>query len=281
MAGRRPSSETEASTRPSRRTRASRRSRRGRRRRAPRRPAGRASRPPRPSRPQVGQLGAVERLAGPPSTVATRPSAPRAASRRNSCSSERAKFTTPPPRARAPGRSLNGSALSSRGSGGRPSTRSPTIERRISVPPADLRPGMSETARRSGRRPALRVPARRRSGRRPRSPRGSWSPCAGPPLRAGDTALLQRRKRAVAEEAQGEELGSDLAEAVADLAVASAAPSPISALAKRRRASRSPRRRARWPPARTSASSSPAPAAVDRADFAARRRPDRRRRRPR
>ena len=37
--------------------------------------------------------------------------------------------------------------LSSRGSGGRPSTRSPTMLRRISsVPPADFRPGRSETS---------------------------------------------------------------------------------------------------------------------------------------
>src|SRR5206468_8517199 len=41
--------------------------------------------------------------------------------------------------------SLNGMPLSSRGSGGSPSTRSPIVLRRIdSVPPADFRPGRKE-----------------------------------------------------------------------------------------------------------------------------------------
>src|SRR6185312_15235699 len=41
--------------------------------------------------------------------------------------------------------SLNGMPLSRRGSGGSPSTRSPTVLRRISsVPPADFRPGRNE-----------------------------------------------------------------------------------------------------------------------------------------
>ena len=41
--------------------------------------------------------------------------------------------------------SLNGMPLSSRGSGGSPSTRSPIVLRRISsVPPADFRPGRNE-----------------------------------------------------------------------------------------------------------------------------------------
>ena len=66
----------------------------------------------------------------------------------SSCSSVSAKFidaTAARSRARS---SANGTPLSSRGSGGSPSTRSPTIERRISsVPPADLMPGMSETSR--------------------------------------------------------------------------------------------------------------------------------------
>ena len=67
-----------------------------RRRRGPRRPAARASRP----RPAVGQRSG----SSPPSsasraasTVFTRDSAPRAASRRNSCSSDSARFMRPRP----------------------------------------------------------------------------------------------------------------------------------------------------------------------------------------
>ena len=80
------------------------------------------------------------------STVLKRDSAPRAASLRNSCSSVSAKFTRIASRSLARS-SENGMPLSSRGSGGRPSTRSPTMLRRISsVPPADFSPGRSETS---------------------------------------------------------------------------------------------------------------------------------------
>ena len=79
-------------------------------------------------------------------------------------------------------------------------------------------------------------------------------------LGAGDAAALQRGQHPVAGEAQREEVGGELAEAVADLRVLARPPGRRAAPRRSgRRASRSPRRRARSSRARTSASSARCP----------------------
>ena len=96
-------------------------------------------------RPQVGQRGRVlERLAGGLDRLEARQGATRRLAEQNLLVGEsevhraRASFSL----ARS---SLNGTPLSSRGSGGRPRTRSPIVLRRIcSVPPADFSPGRNE-----------------------------------------------------------------------------------------------------------------------------------------
>ena len=145
--------------------------------------------------------------------------------------------------------------LSSRGSGGRPSTRSPTMLRRISsVPPADFRPGRSETS------------SPQRSSASPSGPSTSTSSSpaaiaarivvtlASAPSGPGMPPRWSVGQHPVAGEAQREELGRDLAEAVADLRVVARRPRRRAAPRRSgRRASRSPRRRARSRRARTSA----------------------------
>ena len=95
-------------------------------------------------RPQVGQRGALERLAGRLDRLHARQRAARGLAqelllvRQCEVHAAAASFSL----ARS---SLNGTPLSSRGSGGSPSTRSPIVLRRISsVPPADFSPGRNE-----------------------------------------------------------------------------------------------------------------------------------------
>src|SRR5262249_44711834 len=95
--------------------------------------------------PQVGQLAALERAAGRLDGVRTRQRAAGGLAQELLLVAQcevhtAASFSL----ARS---SEKGMPLSSRGSGGRPSTRSPTVLRRISsVPPADFRPGRNEIA---------------------------------------------------------------------------------------------------------------------------------------
>ena len=114
------------------------------------------------------------------------------------------------------------------------------------MPPADLRPGMSETSspKRSSLEPGrAEHVADQVAGRDRGADRRHLGERA---LGAGDLAALERGQHPVAGEAQREELGRDLAEAVAGLGVARAR-LVLEQRVRRsgRRASRSPRRRGR------------------------------------
>ena len=150
--------------------------------------------------------------------------------------------------------SENGMPLSSRGSGGSPSTRSPTVLRRISsVPPADFRPGRNEvssahslsSASASGPEhvgdevAGLDRRAHRRDLREPR-------------LGPRDLALLQRAQRPVARELHRQQLDAQLAEPAPHLRIARARPRRRRSRARSgRRGSPSPRTPARSSRART------------------------------
>src|SRR6185437_306146 len=96
--------------------------------------------------PQVGQLAAVERVAGGRDRVEAAERAARGLQEKDLLVGEGEVHPAATSFSLARS-SENGMPLSSRGSGGRPSTRSPTMLRRISsVPPADFRPGRSATS---------------------------------------------------------------------------------------------------------------------------------------
>ena len=181
--------------------------------------------------------------------------------------------------------SENGTPLSSRGSGGRPSTRSPTMLRRISsVPPADFRPGRSDTSLPQSRRPRSAVGAERvgeqLAGRDRRPDRRHLRQ---PALRARDAAALQRREHPVAGEAQREELGARSRRSGGGPRGSRAAGSSASS-ASAKRSARQPKPSPPRPIVTRSNISvvmRDAPAAVDRPDRRVRRRARRRRRRPR
>ena len=106
------------------------------------------------SRPDQPASTAVCQRSGrvPPSSVSraasivfVRDTASFAASRRKICSSRELEVHRAAASFSLARSSLNGMPLSSRGSGGSPSTRSPIVLRRISsVPPADFRPGRKD-----------------------------------------------------------------------------------------------------------------------------------------
>ena len=95
-------------------------------------------------RPQVGERAAVSRLAGGLDRLVPSQSAARGVAQELLLVGEGEVHDATASRSLARS-SLNGTPLSSRGSGGSPSTRSPIVLRRISsVPPADFRPGRNE-----------------------------------------------------------------------------------------------------------------------------------------
>ncbi len=126
--------------------------------------------------------------------------------RRRSCRSARAR--RPRPRAAAPARRSgekfmrapvreNGTSLSTRGSDGSPSTRSPIVLRRISsVPPAERIPGISAAS--SPQSPLERVRAEHLGDQRRRlAPGLDDADLPEPGLGAGHPAALEVRQRAV------------------------------------------------------------------------------------